>query len=323
MEKQMRLIDTAVNEARPPQSGDPDLIARIRAAVKATDLSQVAVSKQIGLSASVLSQWLSGTYPGDIASVEVKARSWLNAQAERAEVAAALPDRPVWFAGPTAQKIFSTLAYAQTMSDLVAIYGGPGLGKTVTLSHYGKSHPSVWIATMAPDCKGVVPCLEEVAEAVGIRELPNGARKIARLIRRRIKGTGGLLIIDEAQHLSLEALEELRSIQDATTVGMALVGNQTVYNRLTGGARTASFAQLFSRIGLALPLTRPSTGDVRAMADAWRVEGAAEIALLEKIAAKPGALRAVTKVLVLASVGAAGNPIDTKRLEQARRRLGH
>src|ERR1035437_1267786 len=52
-------------------------------------------------------------------------------------------------------------------------------------------------------------------------------------------GTGGLLVIDEAQHLSVAALDQIRSIHDATDLGIALVGNQQVYARLTGGNRAA------------------------------------------------------------------------------------
>lgn len=305
------------------KSSSPMLVERVAAVMKAEGMSQSAAAKQIGVSGSTLSQWLADSYPGDVAATEAKIKTWLEACAERSAAASILPAKPRWFASPTAKRIVSTLQYAQMMGDLVVIYGGAGLGKTTTIQHYRASNPSVWIATMAPDTEGVVSCLEEVAEAVGIREPAGGARKVARQIRRRIEGTRGLLVIDEAQHLSLKALEELRTIQDAAGVGMALCGNEVVYNRLTGGTRSAAFSQLFSRIGLPLPLGRPTAGDVRAMADAWGIAGAEEMALLEAVASKPGALRMVTKVLALASVVANGDPVGLHHLQQARRNLGH
>jgi len=307
---------------RTPQTSNPVLVERVRATLKAEGISQAAACREIGVSSAVLSQWLSGAYRGDVPGTESKVETWLKSREARAEAASVLPARPAWFPAPTARKILSTLQYAQMMGDLAVIHGGAGLGKTATAAHYRATNPRVWIATMAPSTKGVVSCLEEVADAVGLRDAGGGARKLARLVRKQIAGTRGLLIVDEAQHLSMEALEELRTIQDATGIGLALVGNEIVYSRLTGGNRGAAFSQLFSRIGLPLALGRPTTADVRALAQAWEVEGRDELAFLEGVAAKPGALRMTTKVLVLATVVAGGKPLGVKHLEQAWRNLG-
>ena len=83
-----------------------------------------------------------------------------------------------------------------------------------------------------------------------------GGDVIFRMIVQRLQGTKGLLIIDEAQHLSLLALESLRSIHDATACGLVLMGNESVYANLSG-RRSAEFAQLFSRVGMVLKLENP------------------------------------------------------------------
>ena len=46
------------------------------------------------------------------------------------------------------------------------------------------------------------------------------------MIVQGLRGREGLLIIDEAQHLLLPALESLRSIHDATACGLVLMGNE-------------------------------------------------------------------------------------------------
>ena len=62
-----------------------------------------------------------------------------------------------------------------------------------------------------------------------------------------------LIIIDEAQHLQLRALEEIRTWTDPNPitgqqgVGIALIGNTETYTRMVG-KQEARFAQLFSRI---------------------------------------------------------------------------
>src|SRR3546814_13135096 len=52
--------------------------------------------------------------------------------------------------------------------------------------------------------------------------------------------------------------------------------------------------------------TRPKPDDMCALIKAWGVTNADEIRLLKAIAAKPGALRAMTKVLQLTTMLAAG-----------------
>ena len=40
----------------------------------------------------------------------------------------------------------------------------------------------------------------------------------------------GLLVVDEAQHLSIQALEGLRSLQDGTGTGLPLIGGAVTPN---------------------------------------------------------------------------------------------
>ncbi|MES8361962.1 AAA family ATPase, partial [Cutibacterium acnes] len=161
-------------------------------------------------------------------------------------------------------------------------------------------------ATMTPAMASVVTALEEIAEAVGAGlSSGGGAAKVHRSICRRVTGTLGLLVIDEAQHLSVAALDQLRSIHDATGIGIALVGNEAVYARMTGGNRAAYLDRLYSRIGRKVRLARATAEDVRVILDAWGVRETDCRAQLVDIASKPGALRGLTKVLRLAAMYAA------------------
>ena len=58
-----------------------------------------------------------------------------------------------------------------------------------------------------------------------------------------------MLVIDEAQHLTVRALNHLRCISDESGVGICMIGNDEVYTKMKGSGR-ADFAQLFSRIGM-------------------------------------------------------------------------
>ncbi|MDD2870112.1 AAA family ATPase [Neomegalonema sp.] len=313
-------FDAPVPDDRARGSHDPALQMRVRGLMERRGLSQAQAANETGVSPTALSQWLQGKYAGSIPAIEGKLANWLAAQERHDAAAGILPNRPDFFRSPTAEKALAVFSYAQMMGDIVCVYGHPGVGKTRSIHQYRSTNPSVWVATISPNSASLGATLEEVGDALGVRE--SGRRKLARAIRRRMEGTRGLLIIDEAQNLSIGALEELRSIHDATDVGLALVGNPDVYARLTGGERSMRFAQLYSRIGMRLFLKGATAGDVRALAAAWGVKGSEEIALLREVAAEPGALRAASKVLVLAAMAGGGEGLTLETLRQARGNLG-
>src|SRR5690606_2961156 len=189
--------------------------------------------------------------------------------------------------------------------------------------HYQASRPNVWIATMTPASSGVVTSLEDVCDALGISE-GGGARRMFKAIVKRVRDTHGLLVIDEAQHLSVAALDQLRSIHDATGIGIALVGNEGVYSRMAGGRNASQLDRLFSRIGKRLGLRQSSEADIKAVVKAWGISDAKCMPVLIEIARRPGALRALTKVLRLASVTAMAEKRDVccSDVRAAARELG-
>lgn len=290
-----------------------------REAMQREDLSLRDLAKELEVSHPMLSRYLEGSPSASLSeALEPALQQWLEKLATRPAA-----ERERFVETASAEKICSTLAYAQAYGDMVAIYGGPGVGKTRSIYHYRSQRPNVWIATITPATAAVVPALEEVSEAVGLPDANGGARRLSRAIRQKVFAIGGLLIIDEAQHLSMAAVEELRAIHDFAEVGLALVGNEVSYARLAGGGnRSAHFAQITSRLGMRLYLRRPDERDVESLARRYGVTSKKSLELLERIAAKPGALRSVVKVLRLAN-SLSSNPTPSfEVLRQAVDRLG-
>lgn len=268
--------------------------------------SQSAAAREIGISASVLNQWLKGTYPGDNDGVEIKIGQWVEAFHARRAREKMLPKAPGWIPMPTSERVLATLSYAQFAEDIVVIYGSAGVSKTETCLYYAHHNPNVWLATMTKATASVVPALEEIADAMDLGLSYSGAARLQRAIIKRIRGTFGLLIVDEAQHLNIQALDEIRALHDATGVGIALVGNEEVYASMTGGNRAAYLDRLYSRVGKKLHLRRATQGDVDALIKAWGMKERECIEYCRAIAAKPGGLRGLTKTLRLASMFAVG-----------------
>ena len=160
--------------------------------------------------------------------------------------------------------------------------------------------------TASPSSASILECITELAEALGIDKAPRHKGPLVRTVRRRLSGTKGLIVIDEADHLGMEVLEELRLLQESACVGLVLMGNHNVYSNMTGVSRTVEFARLFSRIAKRVAINKTKKADVSAVAEAWHITSEEERTLLQEIAAKPGALRTLSHTLRLAAMTAHG-----------------
>lgn len=304
------------------EAGDVSLREQIRLVLEHDKrVSQARLAKETGVSATTISQWLSDTYPGDNGAVESKLERWLPIYRRAGTLS--MPAAPSYVSTPTAERVIAALGYAQMAGDIAVIYGGAGLGKTTAIRRYAALGLNCWVATMTPARANVVSALEEIAIAVGAA-VGGGADKLHRGIERRVMGTAGLLVIDEAQHLSIAAKDQIRALHDATGIGIAFVGNEMVYSSMTGGNRAAFLDRLFSRIGKRVKLPKSTRGDIDAVLKAWGAEHMDCRAHLVEIGEKPGALRALTKVLRLASMRAAAaqRAINCADVRGAQRELG-
>jgi DNA transposition AAA+ family ATPase len=245
------------------KAGAGDLRERVRAMILGEEeLTQASAAREIGISSATLNQYLSFKYPNP-ERIEAKIEKWLRMRLERATLMASVPETPRMIQTPTASKLIAACKYAQSFGKLIVIHGAAGVGKSEAAQLYRKLFPSVWIATITPSAGKLSPALAEIGMALNLGdELGIDPRKLSLRIRAKLKGSRGLLIIDEAQFLALPSFEEVRSLHDSTGVGIALIGGQTLLASLTGGTRSASMAQLFSRLAVRLPLSKPVQKDV-------------------------------------------------------------
>jgi hypothetical protein len=271
---------------------------RVKEEMKHGRITQAAVAGEVGVSTSTLSMYLNDKYHGDVQEIEAKVLRWLAARGERVQVRAVVPEPPRFFASTTATEITNALRYAQGLEDMIAVAGVPGIGKSTTCDEYRRGQPNVWVAEAAAHTTGLVPILKLICDAVGVPPLRGavGASGLAREIAARVAKKRGLLIIDEAHHIDLKALDAIRALHDSTGVAIALVGGPPLL------AKLESMPQLWSRIGIRLVRTRVQPGDVDAQLDAWGIARADERKYLTSLAQGPGALRRVNKTLRLAGM---------------------
>ena len=200
---------------------------------------------------------------------------------------------PDWVDTPSSRLVFSTLAAARRHAEIAVIHGGTGTGKTAAAKRYASTSEHVWVAGMSPAADRLRPCLQQLAQAFDLGYVSGGAHRIQIELVRSMRGTGGLLVIDEAQHLGHSQLEQLRHLYDATECGLALLGNDLLGSRIGH----PQFAALASRVGARLPLPRVTAEDVDALLDAWGIGGASAREDALALSAPPGGVRAVTRAL--------------------------
>lgn len=311
---------TAAPAAGAVSASSEALKTAVRKVLLNNRMTQDRMAREAGLSGSALSQWLHGKYQGDVPALEGRLVAWLaDTQAsalEPCEVA------PVWVQTPTATAIEGALNYARARPSIAVVYGGAGVGKTTTIERYARESAGVWVWEASKSQRSMLEALRAIEEIMsGYRCEEKRSSTISRMIAQRLLWAPkpALLVVDEAQHLELDAVEELRSIHDSTGVGLVLSGNESVYTQLTGRTRRADFAQLFSRVGKRLRLDKPAPGDVAAILQAWRIEGTKERELCQQIASLPGGLRGLVNVLVDAATAAQamGRTVDLIALRAA------
>ena len=290
---------------------DETMRQAVREAISEERISQATIAKQGGFNPSTFNAWLNGSYTGDNNRITQAVRIWLRSRAARDSVLANAAPRTDFVTTPSAEAFMSLLLQAQYEPDMVTLVGEPGVGKTEACREYQRRNSNVWLLTGEPDMRSPYAVLDALCEVLEVRERNSTHR--SRAISRFLRGRQGLIIIDEAQHMTLPALDQLRTFHDApeVRVGIALVGHPDLKTRMRGGGTRGQYAQLDSRFGMHFSRIKPLKGDVMALLDAEGITDKATRDLLRGAANKPGALRKMNRIVRAARMVARGMGADT------------
>jgi len=296
-----------------------ETVKATRALAEALDLSKTEVSKRSDVPLGTFSPWYDGTYTGSVANVTARVKKWLVAEEQRRVASIGAISEPDFVETPTAREVMNALIYAQTAPAIVLITLGAGMGKTTVARQVAKSRPHAYRVVMRPSTGSVHSMLRELAVQIGVSERDPG--KLAASIGSRLKRNGRhtLVMIDEAQNLSENAMNELRYFMDEYGCGIALLGNEEVSTRWGQTTPREGQAQLHRRIGMRIRRLNPKQADIDAFVAAWKIEDAEIVQLARAIGKKPGALGQVAESLKLAAIMAAGagRPMTAADLREA------
>ena len=215
---------------------NPALQERLESYLANSGISQAKLAPKVGISQTALSQYRRSKYDnGDIAELERKLEEFFRTE-EAVEAAAvkAAPYRPTLDYIPTSisEDVYKAIQYCQIERGMVILHGDAGIGKTKGAERFIRENPNAAVYIQATPSSGTLGnILKLLARALRIPETRNKL-ELQLAIRDKLEGTNKVIIIDEAQHLKLNALEEIRTLSDPNSLtgqrgtGICLIGNR-------------------------------------------------------------------------------------------------
>lgn len=219
-----------------------EAVVFIKNYIETSGKKQSQAAQELGISPGGLSSFLGGNYktPHTIIS-RIEELASINVQKTVA------PKAPEYTETGISKLVTNSIRYSHLQGKISVVYGDAGIGKTVAFKHYLDHNALAIGITISPTYASITGVNELIAGQLGIRE--RVARKITAEIINKLRDSGRVLLVDEAQHLTVRALNHLRCIADESGVGICFIGNDEVYSKMKGSGQ-ADFAQLFSRIGM-------------------------------------------------------------------------
>lgn len=223
-----------------------EAIAALSEYQQKTGYTQAQIAKLLDTSKTTVSQLLNGVYPTPhtfLGKIDQLVR--LNAKKEVA------PKEPDFKETSISKKVLSAIEYAHVQRKDTVACGDAGAGKTMAALEYVRRNPNTTILIkISPTFSTKIGVAQLLAHELKIKG--SNSRKIHIELRRLLDGSDKMIIVDEAQFLSIGAIEDLRCLAEECGIGLALIGNMKIMSKMTGN-REEDYAQLFSRI--AMPTT--------------------------------------------------------------------
>lgn len=304
------------NEVEQGTQGFDRVIEAVKAEMAAQGLSQMKLAKKLGWGQTVMSQILNDTkaYKGATPKKIAQLKQWLAQQAEQRSLLGHGPGAPEYWEGPTAKRIKRALSVAHALRQGGMIAGASGIGKTTVLRHYAQKYPHVHLVTMSPAKRGLTSALQAVCKTLQLKPANHGATAAELVLIEFLSGTDALLIIDEAHHLSFDAIQNLSIIADEAKVALVFAGEPALEAKLDANRRVGT------RFKAREVILDPSPRDIQEQMDHWGLDDEEQREfLLELVEQYPGGPRLVDSVLTLARSAAttSNKDLTLKHLKDA------
>jgi DNA transposition AAA+ family ATPase len=235
---------------------EKSVLVRLKEYIETRDVSISRIAKQIGYSSATISNYINGKYTGDIEKLEWAIASFLVRQEEiEAMPKEIIPFVPIY----NADIVFTIARTCHLEQEIGVLIGEAGTGKTKCAKEYARQNPDV-IMIEADLSYTTKIFFRELHRKLGM----DGSGSIYDLFTdciEKLKDTGRMIIIDEAENLPYRALDMIRRLYDKANIGILLIGLPRLIANLRG--RKGEFKQLYSRVGIVMQLDDFSENDTK------------------------------------------------------------
>jgi len=298
-----------------------DMAVWLKAHKDAGSLSWQALGKRMGLPYGTVSGYTSPSFAGNrekAAKIIYAYKQQVESQA--AQSAIALKKIP-FVETKTANRLMFLMEWAHG-GRMTAAAMGPGTSKTETARYYRECMgATVCHVEFSQSSKTVSAMIAEVMRAMGLSGPIGWVAQRSAQVRKHVEGRDFLLIADEANHLSFEAMEEMRAWHDQAGLGVMFLGNEELVTRIRGSAKGHAYARLNSRIAHFHMQDLPLEEDIHTFLDANGIDDPAMIKPLLEVGLSPahGGLREIRQVLESANIAAIGTDsvLEVQHIQQA------
>jgi len=296
-----------------------DVRAQLSRYIAHEKTSQSQVAKGLDVSKTTVSLFLKGTYTGNNEELSQKIEQYIRMGTARKAVIKVPEVNP---SVTNTRNILRMTKIAHMNKDILLIHGPAGCGKTTALKHYAKSNNGVIIVEADVTIKTPRGILMLILSTMGEDTKGTTSVMMQRLISK-LDGSDKLLIIDEAQHLGVEAFDAIRAINDKAHVGIVYAGNPEILRRMYG-KQEEELDQLYSRIVYKCELKNSHTQeDISSIYKAFRFNDEC-LQYLHKISRRKGGLRTMVNQCRIAQnlASGLGEEFSPQHLDRATTKYG-
>lgn len=239
------------NQPHPPGNNgtkasqhDVKLIAELELFKNSSKKSWNLISKDLSLSAAVVSTWRKKEYLGDIGQINDTVRKYLEMQYKRKlSVDKKLNFVPI----KNTNNILNLLETTQVDGLISAIIGDTGTSKTTSIEKYKEEHRNVIHVSFNGTYRFPIEMLRVIHQHPCIGGYGDGTlNTLCREIGEKLEGKNALIILDQCDYMNLRTIDIFRTFNDEWDIGICFVGLPPFLRTITG--IQAQVRQISSRI---------------------------------------------------------------------------
>jgi DNA transposition AAA+ family ATPase len=274
---------------------DPAVIAALVALRNDQGLTNKRLAALLGIngvSETYISKYINNNLDREIPEFDRIALDIVRAIRERMTFASSIYQTSV------VRKMGNVLHLIRKTGDVAALTSPAGNGKTSAIRHFAAENPATVCINLNATTRDAGKVEGLIIRTTDHREWKGQTSRYDFLVNR-FKGTGRLLIVDNAQRLTMSGRQLIFDLSDDAEFPVALIGNPEMIDCIRAND------QQFSRVGIhgtyeleSAELPAASMHVAKQFSDEATAESISD--LVSFIAARDGRLRAVRKTVILA-----------------------